>query len=613
MGTSHRCILAMCVFLGTLLGPIMAGGQTPGPFESLSPTPEHDVADCVDVPNEQKSSLRSMRAYSYFHSTNDSPSAPGYESFLYKRAIPNILREHSRFEFFMYWKHIYGMNYGDPPPPNNPMRATEEELDSSLNSTLSEEQPAAILVYWRSEQKNLCAGLVLAGKLMLVEVSSLHSSKETGELLNFSSHLNTRVAEPRSGQGRDGDTSATNVPAESVKMIDLTALSAALLPRTIRTKLASGSVKSLLIVPIENIGEVPFSALPISNANGPLIDFTTITISPGFHTFRPEYILPSTLNRANRKMLIVGDPDLSRDPNWIFPPIPGARREATDVAHLLHGSPLLGVSASHAAVIAALSQPTKLGVIYFATHAITDPKNPQDGSFLALTGKDLYTREVEKLKLKGNPIVVLSACQTGLGKVFDAGGVFGMALAWHYAGAETVVTSLWNVNDGATHDLMVNFMEKLQMLPAARAMAVAMREQRLEHPNFLDWAGFSVYGGLPQRTSTADIRPTGNRSKNSQPTSAPDENKAVENQDYLLSTRKHPNIPPVAIRDCLFQMAGITDEIAAMDQLDKDMLYMRAASEIPSEFAEDYASRLSANKRMKLQTIIKSGDACNEP
>jgi hypothetical protein len=87
----------------------------------------------------------------------------------------------------------------------------------------------------------------------------------------------------------------------------------------------------------------------------------------------------------------------------------------------------------------------------------------------------------------------------------------------------------------------------------------------------------------------------------------------VENQDYLLSTRKHPNIPPVAVRDCLFQMAGITDEIAAMDQLDKDMLYMRAASEIPSEFAEDYASRLSADKRMKLQTIIKSGDACNEP
>jgi CHAT domain-containing protein len=513
----------------------------------------------------------------------------------------------------MYWKHIYGMNYGDPPPANNPMRATEEELDSSLNSTLSEEQPAAILVYWRSEQKNLCAGLVLTGKQMLVEVSSLHSSKQTGELLNFTNHLDTRVAEPRSGQGRDSDTTATNVSDESGKMIDLTALSAALLPRTIRAKLASRSVKSLLIVPIENIGEVPFSALPISEANEPLIDFTTITISPGFHTFRPEYVLPSTLNRANRKTLIVGDPDLSRDPNWIFPPIPGARREATDVAHLLQGSPLLGASASHAAVIAALSQPTKLGVIYFATHAVTDPKNPQDGSFLALTGKDLYTREVEKLKLKGNPIVVLSACQTGLGKVFDAGGVFGMALAWHYAGAETVVTSLWNVNDGATHDLMVNFMEKLQNLPAARAMAAAMREQRLKHPDFLDWGGFSVYGSLPQQTSTAASHPTENRSKDVEPTSAPDGNKAAENQAYLLSTRMQPKLPPVAVRDCIFRIAGITDDIAAMDQLDKDMLYMRAASEIPSEFAEKYASQLSADKRTKLQTIIKSGDACNEP
>jgi hypothetical protein len=188
-----------------------------------------------------------------------------------------------------------------------------------------------------------------------------------------------------------------------------------------------------------------------------------------------------------------------------------------------------------------------------------------------------------------------------------------MALAWHYAGAETVVTSLWNVNDGATHDLMVNFMEKLQNLPAARAMAAAMREQRLKHPDFLDWGGFSVYGSLPQQTSTAASHPTENRSKDVEPTSAPDGNKAAENQAYLLSTRMQPKLPPVAVRDCIFRIAGITDDIAAMDQLDKDMLYMRAASEIPSEFAEKYASQLSADKRTKLQTIIKSGDACNEP
>ena len=129
MGTIHRCVLAIYVFWGLLSGPMKAGGQTPGPYESLSPSPEHDVADCVGYPKQTKEFPAVYRAYTYFHNTNDSPSSPGYESFLYQRAIPNILHEHSQFEFFMYWKHIYGMNYGDPPPANNPMRATEEELD----------------------------------------------------------------------------------------------------------------------------------------------------------------------------------------------------------------------------------------------------------------------------------------------------------------------------------------------------------------------------------------------------------------------------------------------------------------------------------------------------
>jgi hypothetical protein len=111
------------------------------------------------------------------------------------------------------------------------------------------------------------------------------------------------------------------------------------------------------------------------------------------------------------------------------------------------------------------------------------------------------------------------------------------------------------------------------------------------------------------------IRPPENRSKTSQPIiSAPDTGQAIEKQTDLLSTRKDvPKLPPTAVRDCAFRMAGITDEIAMMDQLDKDMLYMRASWELPSEFAEKYASQLSADKRTKLQTIVKSGVTCNEP
>ena len=101
-------------------------------------------------------------------------------------------------------------------------------------------------------------------------------------------------------------------------------------------------------------------------------------------------------------------------------------------------------------------------LIYFATHGISDSVNPMDQSFLALRGGHLYGRDIKRLRSTFyrefvNPVVVMSACQTGLGKVFE-GGVFGLARAWHYAGAWQVVMSLWNVNDQATQALMTRFM-----------------------------------------------------------------------------------------------------------------------------------------------------------
>jgi CHAT domain len=53
---------------------------------------------------------------------------------------------------------------------------------------------------------------------------------------------------------------------------------------------------------------------------------------------------------------------------------------------------------------------------------------------------------IKSLKLEHDPLVVMSACQTGLGKIFE-GGTFGLTRAWHFAGASQIVMSLWNVDD----------------------------------------------------------------------------------------------------------------------------------------------------------------------
>ena len=183
-----------------------------------------------------------------------------------------------------------------------------------------------------------------------------------------------------------------------------------------------------------------------------------------------------------------------------FPPLPGARLEAQQVGKLFETRPLVGNEATKARVMSQLrAQPGPL-TIYFATHAIADPVNPQDGSFLALSGGKLYTREIGKLDLKGRPLVVLSACQTGLGKVFDGPGIFGMALAWHYAGAGDVVISMWNVPDLPTRELMVAFTRLIRRGEhTTTALSEAMRAVRSHDSETVDWAGFSVFGDLPMK------------------------------------------------------------------------------------------------------------------
>jgi CHAT domain-containing protein len=89
----------------------------------------------------------------------------------------------------------------------------------------------------------------------------------------------------------------------------------------------------------------------------------------------------------------------------------------------------------------------------------------------------------------------MSACQTGLGKVFDVGNT-GLARAWHSAGAANVVMSLWNVHDDATRLLMTKFIEFAKQMPPDMALQKAMQEARRNNQYFrpVYWAGFNVFG-----------------------------------------------------------------------------------------------------------------------
>lgn len=124
-------------------------------------------------------------------------------------------------------------------------------------------------------------------------------------------------------------------------------------------------------------------------------------------------------------------------------------------------------------------------VVHIATHGLLNAERPQfTGLVLSLVGNTrrdgfLRTDEVFNLRL-GSPLVMLSACETGLGKERRGEGVMGLTRAFMYAGAPTVGVSLWSVADRSTADLMSDFYKRLLGGGATPPPAsAAMREAQL--------------------------------------------------------------------------------------------------------------------------------------
>jgi CHAT domain-containing protein len=142
--------------------------------------------------------------------------------------------------------------------------------------------------------------------------------------------------------------------------------------------------------------------------------------------------------------------------------------------------------------------------LHVATHGLLDADRPQfTGVVLSLVGNKsndgfLRTDEIFNLKL-GSPLVMLSACETGLGKEKRGEGVIGLTRAFMYAGAPTVGVSLWSVADKSTANLMTDFYKRL-LGATPQSPGAAMRDAQLAMINGKQysapfyWAPFVLVG-----------------------------------------------------------------------------------------------------------------------
>jgi CHAT domain-containing protein len=195
-----------------------------------------------------------------------------------------------------------------------------------------------------------------------------------------------------------------------------------------------------------------------------------------------------------------------RDGRLSVPRLPATRREADRIIEAAQGQTALRAidfDASRATAMA--SELGRYRIVHFATHAVFNDENPglsgiilsmfdrrgraQDG-FLRL--HDIYSLELPV------ELVVLSACDTALGRPIEGEGMVGIVRGFMYAGAKRVVASLWKVHDEATGELMTRFydeMLKKNLTPAAalrQAQLAMWRDDKWGAPFY--WAAFVLQG-----------------------------------------------------------------------------------------------------------------------
>jgi CHAT domain-containing protein len=186
-----------------------------------------------------------------------------------------------------------------------------------------------------------------------------------------------------------------------------------------------------------------------------------------------------------------------------LPPLPRAAAEATTVSRLLGGgdaSLLIGPDATRSAAIKASEDRMlrRYRFLHFAVHAsMESEQHILPGLILAKQPGDdgfLDTDDVSHLDLNAD-LVVLSACASGRGRIYNGEGVRGLTGSFLIAGARGVVCSLWKVNDDETARFMEAFYSRMK---AGASPAQALLEQRrsaARRQSSPQWAAFILVGG----------------------------------------------------------------------------------------------------------------------
>ena len=248
----------------------------------------------------------------------------------------------------------------------------------------------------------------------------------------------------------------------------------------------------LIVVPDQQLSFVPFSSL-VDEGGHFLTSKYSIQITPSLHTLKASMQRDHGSNFGIA--LFVGNPTAD---------LPCAGEEVEYLANLFHATPLLGHEAKKQVVVQLLGQAS---IIHIAAHGeppsgevVLSPNSSQSESLSPVDEPGSYLlkqRDVTNISVKAR-LVVLCCCYTGKGKVTSE-GVIGITRSFLAAGARSVLSTLWPIDDEATKEFMKMFYNELcNETPVCealrRTMVLFQNHEKSEYRSSKIWAPFTIYG-----------------------------------------------------------------------------------------------------------------------
>jgi len=273
----------------------------------------------------------------------------------------------------------------------------------------------------------------------------------------------------------------------------------------ISARLDSDRAEHLTVIPDGPINTLPFALLKLESASKPLIDRVALAYSASFKSMQViETRAKKRVGKRAQNILVVADPTSRLNGGESIIRLPHSLAEAKAIKAIASSNTklLVGDKASKASFLRELIEP--YSVLHFATHGLLNSREPALSglTFSKVSDEINYwlAPEISSAGFRAD-LVVLSACESSVGKDIAGEGLLSLSRAFIEGGANQVVGTLWKVQDKATASLISKFYSGLlddslvtpKALQQAQLAVYSDKNNDWRDPYF--WAGFQLQGG----------------------------------------------------------------------------------------------------------------------